>query len=123
MSLATVFKILIVHFVLAIAFIGCTKKQSEPVTSDPQTITAEALITKGRNSYQTNCSACHNMDPKKPGNLGPEVFGASRELIERRVIHGDYPAGYTPKRASKAMVALPHMKNDIEALTAYLNSP
>jgi len=39
------------------------------------------------------------------------------------VVHGDYQAGYTPKRTSKVMVALPHLKNDLEALTAYLASP
>lgn len=102
------------------ALISCTKKEASP-TAAP--LTGEALSSRGRTVYQTNCTACHNADPKKSGALGPDVAGSSRELIERRVIQGDYPAGYTPKRPSKVMVALPHLKNDVEALAAYLATP
>lgn len=75
----------------------------------------------GRKVYVSYCTACHAMDPNHDGNLGPAVAGSSRELVEARVVHGSYPPGYTPKRSTSAMVALPHLEGDIDALTAYLN--
>jgi len=80
----------------------------------------EQLIERGQKVYYTNCISCHNFNPHRPGSIGPELFGASRELLEARVIHGTYPEGYTPKRQTKSMVALPHLKNDIDALAAFL---
>jgi hypothetical protein len=62
------------------------------------------------------------MDPTQDGALGPAVAGASHELLEARVIKGGYPEGYTPKRATLVMVALPHLERDIDELTAYLGS-
>jgi hypothetical protein len=38
------------------------------------------------------------------------------------VIDGDYPPGYTPKRNTKQMVALPHLEPTLADLTAYLAS-
>jgi hypothetical protein len=35
---------------------------------------------------------------------------------------GEYPPGYQPKRTTKTMVALPHLKGEIEAIHAYVNS-
>ena len=45
------------------------------------------------------------------------------ELLEARVVRGEYPPGYEPKRKSKAMVPLPQVKADIPALHAFLNAP
>ncbi|OQW54266.1 MAG: hypothetical protein A4S09_06095 [Proteobacteria bacterium SG_bin7] len=80
------------------------------------------LIAKGKITYSSSCTACHNPDPKKPGSIGPEVYGSTRELLEARVLRAEYPQGYKPKRATKSMAALPHLKNDIDALAAYLNN-
>jgi hypothetical protein len=60
------------------------------------------------------------VDPAETGALGPAIKGSSRELLEARVIHAAYPPGYTPKRTTTTMVALPHLSGDIDALAAYL---
>ena len=87
-----------------------------------ETDTAQAeLIARGRSVYVSNCSACHNPDPQMPGSLGPDVAGSSEELLEARLIRNSYPQGYTPKRDSRVMMALPYLKDDIGALAAYLS--
>lgn len=101
---------------------ACTKSETSSSTSaasasDP----AAAQIEKGRSVYQSVCIACHNTDPRKPGSLGPDVWGSSRELIEARVMRAEYPTGYTPKRSTHAMVALPQYKYALDAIHAYLN--
>lgn len=55
------------------------------------------------------------------GALGPAVMGSSRELLEARVVRGEYPAGYTPKRESRVMIALPHLEPELDALAAFLS--
>ncbi len=104
---------------LSVIGMSCNKNSSGPTGTT--TLTRDQLIQKGRVTYQANCIACHNMDPKKAGTLGPEVFGSSRELIEARILRAEYPPGYTPKRSTHTMAALPHLKNDLDALSAYLN--
>ncbi len=99
--------------------VGCTKNQS--TSSEPAPSSAEALVARGKVVYQTTCIACHNADPSKDGGVGPAVAGASRELLESRVLTSKYPAGYKPKRETNLMPQFPHLKGDIEALTAYLN--
>ena len=91
---------------------ACYRNSSAPVSD---------LVTKGKSVYQTQCIACHNSNPKLDGALGPAVYGAGLELLERRVVHGDYPENYKPKRKTKVMQPLPHLKPDLEALHAYLN--
>lgn len=78
------------------------------------------LASEGRATYMSVCIACHNADPKKEGGLGPAIAGASPELLEARVIRGEYPPGYTPQRTSNAMPAFPHLADQIDALHAYL---
>ena len=73
--------------------------------------------------YVTNCGVCHNVDPALDGNLGPAIAGSSIELLEARLLTNSYPEGYTPKRDSRVMVALPYLKDDIPALAAYLAPP
>ncbi|MCS5635277.1 MAG: cytochrome c [Myxococcota bacterium] len=80
----------------------------------------ESLRDRGRAVYTANCSACHNRDPSLPGNLGPPVAGSSLELLEARLLRNAYPEGYTPKRDSRVMMALPYLKDDIPSLAAYL---
>ncbi len=75
---------------------------------------------KGKQVYTINCTACHNFDPSKPGALGPEVKGSPKALIAARVLSASYPKGYKPKRNTKLMVALPHLKGNIDDLAAYL---
>jgi mono/diheme cytochrome c family protein len=72
--------------------------------------------------YLANCVVCHNPDPTRPGSAGPEVAGASRELIEARVVHGTYPPGYTPKRSTHAMAPLKHLTSRVDDLAAFLSA-
>ncbi len=84
-------------------------------SSRPQT-----PVERGRQIYLANCITCHNPDPTKRGGSGPEIAGASRELIEARVLRAGYPPGYTPKRTTKSMIPLPHLKPVIDDLAAFL---
>ena len=93
---------------LAIAVAGCGP-------SKPQT-----PAEKGRIVYMTNCVVCHNSDPNLAGSQGPPIAGSSKELIEDRVLYLKYPPGYTPKRTTHAMRALPQLANQIDNLTAFL---
>ncbi len=75
---------------------------------------------RGRGVYAANCTACHAANPAADGPLGPAVAGSSRELLEARLVHGTYPPGYTPKRETAVMAALPHLADSIDDLAAYL---
>jgi len=88
--------------------------------SKPASLTA---VERGRRVYLANCVTCHNPDPAKPGSAGPEIADASHELLEARVVHGTYPPGYTPKRPTRAMVALPQLSEKIGDLAAFLAAP
>lgn len=81
---------------------------------------AASDAAKGEQVYLANCIVCHNVDPSKPGALGPEIKGSSKALLSARVLSGGYPKGYKPKRATKMMPPLPHLKGDIDALAAFL---
>lgn len=82
----------------------------------------EELVADGRSVYNANCIACHAMDPTIDGALGPAVAGASLELLEARIVRGEYPPGYEPKRPSRVMVPLPHLEPKLPELAAYLQS-
>lgn len=94
---------------------GCSKSSSPP---DP----LQQQIARGRAIYASTCIACHNSDPHKAGSLGPEVFGSPEDLLEARVLRQAYPPGYTPKRQTHLMPAMPQFKNDISALHAFLSN-
>lgn len=97
--------------------LACTPKPSAPSSSD-----MGSLVERGRTVFATNCTACHSSDPSKDGSLGPALSGSTLELLERRVVFGDYPKGYQPKRATKIMPAMAHLKNEVPALYQYLRS-
>jgi mono/diheme cytochrome c family protein len=99
------------------ALSSCTKKPADP-NAPP-----EPLADKGKRVYMANCVACHSSTPGKDGPIGPALAGSSRELLLKRVVEGVYPQGYKPKRDTKVMAPLPHLKNDIEALEAFLAAP
>ncbi|MBX7232409.1 MAG: cytochrome c [Bdellovibrionales bacterium] len=81
------------------------------------------LVSQGRVTYQTNCIACHNMNPAKDGSLGPAIKNSSLELITARVLKAEYPPKYNPKRNSKLMQPMPQLENKLHALYEFLNSP
>ena len=92
----------------------------KPAAMEPRS--EDELVEAGRSAYNANCIACHNMDPTHDGALGPAVAGSSYELIEARVMRAAYPEGYTPKRDTRVMVALPHLEPRLKELAAYLAS-
>ena len=75
---------------------------------------------RGRQVYVSQCTACHAFDPTQPGAVGPAVKGASRDLLEAKILRGTYPPGYTPKRPTAVMPPQPQLAPDIDALAAYL---
>jgi len=77
-------------------------------------------VERGRVIYMTNCAVCHNRDPNLPGSQGPPIARASRELVEARVLHLSYPPGYTPKRKTHAMRAIPTLAPEIGNIVAFL---
>ena len=81
---------------------------------------ADPAAERGRRLYLAQCIACHNPDPAKDGALGPSVKGASRELLEAKVLKGMYPPGYAPKRRTAIMPPQPALAPDIADLTAFL---
>ncbi|MBT4067835.1 MAG: cytochrome c [Candidatus Marinimicrobia bacterium] len=84
---------------------------SESLVGDPE---------KGKAVYNTLCIACHNPDPALAGTIGPEIKGASRDLLEARILRAEYPQAYQPKRDTKIMPSMAHLANDIENLTEFL---
>ena len=91
-----------------------------PAPPGTATTAAAGDPEKGRQVYLGQCVACHNRDPAKDGPLGPAVKGSSPELVEARVVRGEYPAGYTPKRPSKVMPLRPDLAASISDLAVYL---
>jgi mono/diheme cytochrome c family protein len=93
---------------LALAAAGCGREALSPEAE------------RGRQVYLSQCTACHAVDPSKPGPVGPEIKGASRELLEAKILKGTYPPGYKPKRPTAVMPPQPQVGADIPALGAYL---
>lgn len=75
---------------------------------------------RGKQVYLAQCVACHNSDPSRDGPLGPALKGAPQELIEARVLRGEYPPGYKPKRSSSVMKPMPQLAPAIDDLAAFL---
>ena len=107
------------HWLLAAALFGlaCSESSSPSSGSDP---TRAASIERGRKIYENVCIACHNGDPTQPGSLGPQIAGASLELIEAKVLRAEYPPGYTPLRPSQAMPKYEYLKDRLGDVAAYL---
>lgn len=86
----------------------------------------QAMIAKGKVLYLSNCIQCHNKDPNMKGSIGPEMVDAPLEVMTSKVMTGAYPAvlpaGFVPKRKSKAMKKIVKLKNDIPAIFAYVQS-
>ena len=90
------------------------------LTACGESSTSDPLVDRGRQVYMSQCTQCHATDPGQAGAVGPPVKGASKALLEAKVLHGDYPPGYAPKRPTKVMPPIPGLAPDIGALAAYL---
>ena len=93
-----------------------SEKKNENLTlgSDPE---------KGKVVYYANCISCHNYNPKKPGSIGPQIYGSSKELLSNKINFGIYPKNYKPKRSTKIMPLQPLLDKEIANLHAFLNAP
>ena len=80
----------------------------------------DAAAVRGRTVYENVCTACHHRDPRLPGALGPELAGASLELIEAKVLRNEYPPGYAPKLPSDAMPKYEYLAPNLGDMAAYL---
>lgn len=89
---------------------GCTKGAPVPPAE------------RGRRVYLANCITCHNPNPTLAGAAGPPIAGASRALLEAKVLRGHYPPNYTPQRTTNAMVPLPFLASRIDDLAAFLSA-
>jgi mono/diheme cytochrome c family protein len=77
---------------------------------------------RGEKIYKNICATCHGVDPNHDGTVGPAIAGSSLELVEAKVLHGEYPPGYKPKRETSLMTPLPHLKQYVPDLAAYLQA-
>ena len=117
-------------FLLIMLFSSCEKKSIKQEEAESEldqkklnnTIALTTDIEKGRMVYFANCVSCHNNNPKKPGSIGPEVYGASIDVLAQKIVFGKYPENYSPKRTSKIMPLMPHLKKEISNLHAFINS-
>ena len=107
---------------------NCEKKsiEQEEAEADQKnhnnTVALTNDIEKGRMVYFANCVSCHNNNPKKPGSIGPEVYGVTIDVLTQKIVYGKYPENYRPKRPSKIMPSMPHLNKEISNLHAFINS-
>ena len=100
-------------------------KKSVPLIPDEKSQEKVALtndIEKGRMVYFATCVSCHNNNPKKPGSIGPVVYGVPIDVLTQKIVSGKYPENYRPKRTSKIMPLMPHLNSEISNLYAFINS-
>jgi mono/diheme cytochrome c family protein len=96
---------------LLLAALSCSEAKQEG---------ADPAVERGRAVYLGVCTACHNADPTRDGSVGPANAGASRELLEAKLLRGEYPPGHVPKRASSVMPRFPNLAGSIDDLAAFL---
>ncbi len=100
---------------------ACSEGSSTLENADSKTDPVQAAAAqRGRKIYENVCIACHNGDPTQPGSLGPALAGASLELLEAKVLRGEYPPGYTPSRPSQAMPKFEYLKDRLGDVAAFL---
>ena len=120
-------------FVLILFFliVSCDKKVPKQEVSELQlendindeTTTLIGDPARGKAIYNLNCISCHNLDPKKQGSIGPQIYGSSKELLSKKNNYRKYPKNYRPKRSKKVMPLMPHLDKEIKNLHAFLNAP
>jgi mono/diheme cytochrome c family protein len=98
---------------------GCAALLALLLACSPAGPELSEAAQRGEKVYFTTCIACHNAKPSLDA-LGPPLAGASRALIEARIVYGSYPPGYPPKRKSSAMPVFPNLAAKVDDLAAYL---
>ena len=82
----------------------------------------DPAVARGEKIYRNICVVCHNADPNQAGPLGPANAGASRELLEAKLLRGEYPAGYTPQRNTQQMPRFEFLEPNLDDIAAFLAS-
>jgi len=82
--------------------------------------TSEA--SEGSALYKTRCASCHNVNPTKPGSIGPDLAGSSLELITLKTQKRQYPVGYKPKRKTRVMPQIKLSERQLKSLHDYISS-
>ena len=98
---------------IAIAALACSGESEE--SGDP-------AVARGKKIYRNICLVCHNADPNQAGVLGPAIAGANRELLEARLLRGEYPPGYTPQRTTQQMPRFEFLEPNLDDIAAFLAS-
>ena len=80
----------------------------------------EPALARGRQTYQTICISCHNANPALAGSVGPPLKNMARAILEAKLLHGEYPAGYTPRRDTKMMPTQPQLAPALDDLALFL---
>ena len=88
----------------------------------PVAVASLGDAAKGEKIYGNVCAVCHGPDPTSDGPSGPAIAGSPLELVEAKVVRGEYPPGYTPKRGSAVMPPLPYLKDVVPDIAAYLQA-
>jgi mono/diheme cytochrome c family protein len=82
----------------------------------------DPAAARGEKIYRNICVVCHNPNSNQPGPLGPAIAGSSRELLEARLLRGEYPAGYTPQRNTQQMPRFEFLEPNLDDIVAFLAS-
>ena len=101
-------------FFIAVIFIGCDNNKSSSTQSES--------YYRGEKVYKTVCISCHNIDPRKPGALAPDIAGSDLEVIRSMIMTGKHPEGVKPKWPDMEMAPLPNLKDKIPDLYEYLRA-
>ena len=72
--------------------------------------------------FINKCAKCHNINPTKPGSIGPDIAGSSLELVTLKTQKREYPKNYKPKRKTKIMPIVKLTIKEIQQIHNYLNS-
>jgi mono/diheme cytochrome c family protein len=95
---------------IAIAALACSEESGD------------TAVARGEKIYRNICLVCHNANPNQAGVLGPAIAGASRELLEARLLRGEYPPGYTPQRTTQQMPRFEFLEPNLDDIAAFLAS-
>jgi hypothetical protein len=63
---------------------------------------------------------CHSSDPTQEGSLGPAIAKASLELLQAKVLRGEYPEGHTPSRDTQQMPQFTYLESSLPDIAAFL---
>ena len=102
-----------VPVLIAIALTACSGESDD--SGDP-------TVARGELIYRNVCTVCHNADPGLDGMTGPAIGSASRELLEAKLLRGEYPSGYTPKRDTQQMPRFEYLEPNLGEIAAFLAS-